>query len=67
MVSLKNRGLKDPKKLILCETHKICVGRNGKKKIDMTKISSRKSAKGLLKKTHSRDKKLKYTECISES
>ena len=67
MVSLKNRGLKDQEKLLLCEMHKICIGRNGKKKIDMTKISSRKSSKGLLKKTHHRDKKLKYTECISES
>lgn len=67
MVSLKNRELKNQEKSLLCEIHKICIGRNGKKKIDMTKISSRKSFKGLLKKTHSGDKKLKYTECISES
>lgn len=66
MVSLKNKRLKDPKKLILCEIHKIYVGRNGKKKIDMTKISSQKSAKGLLKKTHSGDKKLKYTKRIEK-
>lgn len=66
MVSLKNRELKNQKKSLLCETHKIRIGRNGKKRIDMTKILSRKNAKGLLRRPHSSDSKLKYTECISE-
>lgn len=66
MVSLKNSELKNQKKSLSCEMHKICIGRNGKKRINMTKILSRKYAKGLLRRPHSNDKKLKYTECMDE-
>ncbi len=66
MVSLENRGLKKSKKSLLCEMHKVYVGRNGKKKVDMTKISSRKNAKGFLKRSNSSDKKLKYTVCTGK-
>lgn len=62
MISLENKRLKIKKNSLLCEMYNLGIGRNGKKKINMTKIASRKNAKRFLKRPHLKDKKIKFTE-----
>lgn len=62
MISLENKRLKTKKNPSLCKIHNLIIGRNGKKKINMTKAASRKNVKRFLKIPHARDKKIKFEE-----
>lgn len=55
MISLENKELKNQKGLKLCKTHKIKrprICRNGKLKLNMTKVVSPRNFRGLQKKSY---------------
>lgn len=55
MISLENKELKNRKGLKLCKTHKIRrprICRNGKLKLNMTKVVSPRNFRGLRKKSY---------------
>lgn len=62
MISLENKRLKTKKNSLLCKMYNSGIGRNGKKKINMTKVASRKNVKRFLKRPHLKDNKIKFAE-----